>query len=68
MDNLELFMISQEEKDEEEQASEINRQEKPIIDAKSMKRKEFGEALKRWNVENTTLEVESKTNCLFFNK
>ncbi|CAL0320472.1 unnamed protein product [Lupinus luteus] len=53
------FLFHEEEKDEGELAIEINgRVEKTIIDAKSMRRKEFGVVLKRWKVENSTLEDE----------
>lgn len=59
-------MILQEEEDEREQANELNGSlEKTIIHSKSMRRKRFEEALKRWKVESNTMEVGSKTDYVF---
>ncbi|XP_019452788.1 PREDICTED: U-box domain-containing protein 32 isoform X2 [Lupinus angustifolius] len=51
------FLFHEEEKDEGELSSEIDgRVEETIIDAKSMRQKEFGVVLKRWKVDSSTLE------------
>ncbi|XP_027364151.1 U-box domain-containing protein 32 isoform X2 [Abrus precatorius] len=54
------FLFHEEEKEEREQESKVNgRLERTIVDAKSMKRKGYEEALKRWKVGNSTMEDET---------
>ncbi|XP_057423906.1 U-box domain-containing protein 32 isoform X2 [Lotus japonicus] len=54
------FLLYEEEEDEREQANELNGSlEKTIIHSKSMRRKRFEEALKRWKVESNTMEDEA---------